>query len=129
MGFDFFFLFINRGVSIGGKGSTEFVVKGSHKELPQELIDELKAICQVLYIIVSSILNHWLLRIFENLVNCCVWLVNDTILLGQDNMTMDYDERYIHGKPQNSFHKAFNIPDVVVFPRWALYIHHVVYYF
>ena len=58
MGFDFFFLFINRGVSIGGKGSTEFVVKGSHKELPQELIDELKAICQVLYIIVSSILNH-----------------------------------------------------------------------
>ncbi|KAK4581888.1 hypothetical protein RGQ29_025159 [Quercus rubra] len=69
-----------RGVSIGGKGSTEFVVKGSHKELPQELIDELKAICQ-------------------------------------DNMTMDYDERYIHGKPQNSFHKAFNIPDVVVFPR------------
>ncbi|XP_050244502.1 D-lactate dehydrogenase [cytochrome], mitochondrial isoform X2 [Quercus robur] len=69
-----------RGVSIGGKGSTEFVVKGSHKELPQELIDELKAICQ-------------------------------------DNMTMDYDERYIHGKPQNSFHKAVNIPDVVVFPR------------
>ncbi|KAK9986540.1 hypothetical protein SO802_031491 [Lithocarpus litseifolius] len=69
-----------RGVSIGGKGSTEFVVKGSHKELSQELIDELKAICQ-------------------------------------DNMTMDYDERYIHGKPQNSFHKAVNIPDVVVFPR------------
>uniref|UniRef100_A0A7N2M425 FAD-binding PCMH-type domain-containing protein n=1 Tax=Quercus lobata TaxID=97700 RepID=A0A7N2M425_QUELO len=69
-----------RGVSIGDKGSTEFVVKGYHKELPQELIDELKAICQ-------------------------------------DNMTMDYDERYIHGKPQNSFHKAVNIPDVVVFPR------------
>ena len=129
MGFDFFFLFINRGVSIGGKGSTEFVVKGSHKELPQELIDKLKAICQVLYIIVSSILNHWLLRIFENLVNCCVWLVNDTILFGQDNMTMDYDERYIHGKPQNSFHKAVNIPDVIVFPRWDLYIHHVVCYF
>lgn len=63
-----------------GKGSTEFVVKGFHKELPQKLIDELKAICQ-------------------------------------DNMTMDYDERYIHGKPQNSFHKAVNIPDVIVFPR------------
>lgn len=47
MGFDFFFPFINRGVSIGGKGSTEFVVKGSHKELPQVLIDELKAICRV----------------------------------------------------------------------------------
>ncbi|XP_062165965.1 D-lactate dehydrogenase [cytochrome], mitochondrial isoform X2 [Alnus glutinosa] len=69
-----------RGVSFGGQGSTEFVVKGSHKELPKELIDELKAICQ-------------------------------------DDITMDYDERYIHGKPQNSFHKAVNIPDVVVFPR------------
>ncbi|KAL6336204.1 hypothetical protein AAG906_011086 [Vitis piasezkii] len=69
-----------RGVSVGGKGSTEFVVKGSHKDIPRELLDELKAICQ-------------------------------------DNMTMDYEERYIHGKPQNSFHKAVNIPDVVVFPR------------
>ncbi|KAL9336418.1 hypothetical protein Peur_070906 [Populus x canadensis] len=65
---------------IGGKGSTEFVVKGSQKHLPQELIEELKAICQ-------------------------------------DNMSMDYDERYFHGKPQHSFHKAVNIPDVVVFPR------------
>ncbi|XP_040956687.1 D-lactate dehydrogenase [cytochrome], mitochondrial isoform X2 [Gossypium hirsutum] len=67
-------------VTIGGKASTEFVVKGTHKEVPQELIDELKAICQ-------------------------------------DNMTLDYDERFYHGKPQNSFHKAVNIPDVVVFPR------------
>lgn len=55
-------------------------MKGSHTEVPQELIDELSAICQ-------------------------------------DHMTMDYDERYFHGKPQNSFHKAVNIPDVVVFPR------------
>ncbi|GMP98446.1 hypothetical protein CsSME_00046328 [Camellia sinensis var. sinensis] len=70
------------GASFGGKGSTEYVVKGSHKDVPQELIDELKAICQ-------------------------------------DNMTMDFDERYFHGKPQNSFHKAVNIPDVVVFPRTA----------
>ncbi|KAJ0088412.1 hypothetical protein Patl1_32817 [Pistacia atlantica] len=69
-----------RGVSIGGKGSTEYEVKGSHKEVSQELIDELKAICQ-------------------------------------DNVTLDYDERYFHGKPQNSFHKAVNIPDIVVFPR------------
>ncbi|XP_039004236.1 D-lactate dehydrogenase [cytochrome], mitochondrial [Hibiscus syriacus] len=67
-------------VTIGGKASTEFVVKGIHKQIPQELIDELKAICQ-------------------------------------DNMTLDYDERFYHGKPQNSFHKAVNIPDVVVFPR------------
>ncbi|XP_057467623.1 D-lactate dehydrogenase [cytochrome], mitochondrial isoform X2 [Actinidia eriantha] len=69
-----------RGVSFGGKGSTEYLVKGARKDVPQELIDELKAICQ-------------------------------------DSMTMDFDERYFHGKPQNSFHKAVNIPDVVVFPR------------
>ncbi|KAL7253147.1 hypothetical protein ACSBR1_007635 [Camellia fascicularis] len=36
-----------------------------------------------------------------------------------DNMRTDFDERYFHGKPQNSFHKAVNIPDVVVFPRNA----------
>ncbi|KAK8961436.1 hypothetical protein KSP40_PGU015918 [Platanthera guangdongensis] len=35
----------------------------------------------------------------------------------QDDMTLDYDERYFHGKPQNSFHKAVNVPDVVVYPR------------
>lgn len=35
----------------------------------------------------------------------------------QDNISLDYDERYIHGKPQNSFHKAVNIPDVIVYPR------------
>ncbi|KAM0990228.1 hypothetical protein ACFX2I_008758 [Malus domestica] len=57
----------------------EFVVKGLCKEVPQELVDELKDVCQ-------------------------------------DNMTMDYEERYNHGKPQNSFHKAVNIPDIVVFP-------------
>ncbi|XP_057981944.1 D-lactate dehydrogenase [cytochrome], mitochondrial isoform X3 [Malania oleifera] len=69
-----------RVASIGGKGSTDYVVKGSRKDVPQELIDELKAICR-------------------------------------GNMSMDYEERYFHGKPQNSFHKAVNIPDVVVFPR------------
>lgn len=37
-------------------------------------------------------------------------------------MTLDYDDRYFHGKPQNSFHKAVNIPDVVVFPRWGWFI-------
>ncbi|XP_024980401.1 D-lactate dehydrogenase [cytochrome], mitochondrial [Cynara cardunculus var. scolymus] len=65
---------------IGGKDSTKYVVKGTYKPVPSELIRELKAICQ-------------------------------------DNMTLDYDERYFHGKPQYSFHKAVNIPDVVVFPR------------
>ncbi|GAB2295768.1 hypothetical protein Dimus_029923 [Dionaea muscipula] len=62
------------------KRSNEFVVEGSHKNLPRELINDLKAICG-------------------------------------DNLTMDFDERSFHGKPQNSFHKAVNIPDVVVFPR------------
>ncbi|KAK4800376.1 hypothetical protein SAY86_020863 [Trapa natans] len=67
-------------VRFGGKGSTGFVVKGSHREVPQELVDELSAICG-------------------------------------ENMSLDFDERFFHGKPQNSFHKAVNIPDVVVFPR------------
>lgn len=44
------------------------------------------------------------------------------LLVVQDDMTMDYEERYIHGKPQNSFHKAVNIPDVVVFPRWSRFL-------
>ncbi|XP_021721298.1 D-lactate dehydrogenase [cytochrome], mitochondrial-like [Chenopodium quinoa] len=70
----------SRGVGIGGKGSTEFVVKGSHRSVPQELINDLKAICG-------------------------------------ENMSMDYEERSVHGKPQNSFHKAVNIPDIVIFPR------------
>ncbi|KAK7244735.1 hypothetical protein RIF29_39561 [Crotalaria pallida] len=68
-----------RGASFGGKGSTQYDVKGSHKEFPQELLNELKAICQ-------------------------------------DNISLDSDERYFHGKPQNSFHKAVNIPDVIVYP-------------
>ncbi|KAK9715920.1 hypothetical protein RND81_06G198700 [Saponaria officinalis] len=70
----------SRGVGIGGKGSTEFEVKGACKSVPQELINDLKGICG-------------------------------------ENMTMDYDERFFHGKPQNSFHKAVNIPDIVLFPR------------
>ncbi|XP_028777592.1 D-lactate dehydrogenase [cytochrome], mitochondrial isoform X2 [Neltuma alba] len=70
----------SRSASLSGKGSTQFVVEGSHKEISQDLLQELKAICQ-------------------------------------DYMTLDYDERYIHGKPQNSFHKAVNIPDVIVYPR------------
>ncbi|KAL6145408.1 hypothetical protein ACLB2K_056096 [Fragaria x ananassa] len=55
-------------------------ILGSHKQVPQELVNELKAFCK-------------------------------------DNMTMDYEERYNHGKPLNSFHKAVNIPDLVVFTR------------
>ncbi|KAK1287928.1 hypothetical protein QJS10_CPB19g01268 [Acorus calamus] len=68
------------GGRVGGKDSTELVVRGLHKEVPRELIEELKAVCET-------------------------------------NMTLDHEERYFHGKPQNSFHSAVNIPDVVVFPR------------
>lgn len=64
-----------------GTGSTDYVVKGSSRKIPQELIEELSVICK------------------------------------DDSMTMDYDERYYHGTPQNSFHKAVNIPDIIVFPR------------
>ncbi|XP_064981280.1 D-lactate dehydrogenase [cytochrome], mitochondrial isoform X3 [Musa acuminata AAA Group] len=32
-------------------------------------------------------------------------------------MTLDYEERCFHGKPLNSFHRAVNVPDVIVFPR------------
>lgn len=39
-----------RSKGIGGKGSTEYVVKGSRKEVPQELIEELKLICKVLLV-------------------------------------------------------------------------------
>ncbi|GMH29434.1 hypothetical protein Nepgr_031277 [Nepenthes gracilis] len=67
-------------IGFGGKDNTELVVKGSHKSIPQELINDLKAICG-------------------------------------DNLTVDADERSFHGKPQNSFHKSVNIPDVVIFPR------------
>ncbi|CAA0837794.1 D-lactate dehydrogenase [Striga hermonthica] len=68
------------GKSFGGKDSTEYMVKGSHRKVPQELIETLKVICK-------------------------------------ENMTLDYDERYFHGKPQHSFHRAVNIPDVIVYPR------------
>ncbi|VFQ74135.1 unnamed protein product [Cuscuta campestris] len=71
---------INPSEEDGGKDKIDYVVKGSHINVPRELIDEMKTICE-------------------------------------DNMTMDYDERYNHGNPRNSFHTAVNIPDVVVFPR------------
>lgn len=69
----------NETLRVGGKGSTELVVKGSHKELPEGFLDELKAVCG-------------------------------------DRVILDYDERYLHGKPQHSFHTVVNIPDVVVCP-------------
>ncbi|KAG1347969.1 D-lactate dehydrogenase [cytochrome], mitochondrial [Cocos nucifera] len=74
---------------IGGKDSTELVVQGSRKELPKELIEELRSFLQ-------------------------------------GNMTLDYDERFYHGKPQNSFHAAVNVPDVVVYPRSHDDVHKIV---
>ncbi|CAL9129734.1 unnamed protein product [Musa textilis] len=65
---------------VGGKDSTELVVKGARREAPKEFIQELKDFLQ-------------------------------------DNLTVDYEERCFHGKPQNSFHRSVNVPDVVVFPR------------
>lgn len=46
-----------------------------------------------------------------------VFLIIYDMVCFKDNMTMDQEERYFHGKPQNSFHKAVNIPDIVVYPR------------
>ncbi|ONK81889.1 uncharacterized protein A4U43_C01F33900 [Asparagus officinalis] len=74
---------------IGGKDSTEILVQGTHKEVPREFIDELRAICG-------------------------------------ENMTLDIEERYFHGKPQNSFHKAVNVPDAVVYPRSGDDVHKIV---
>ncbi|XP_049932655.1 D-lactate dehydrogenase [cytochrome], mitochondrial-like isoform X2 [Nymphaea colorata] len=65
---------------VGGKESGRVVVEGHPRRAPQELIDELKLICD-------------------------------------GNLTLDYEERDFHGKPQHSFHRAVNIPDVVVYPR------------
>uniref|UniRef100_A0A0E0LHG1 D-lactate dehydrogenase (cytochrome) n=1 Tax=Oryza punctata TaxID=4537 RepID=A0A0E0LHG1_ORYPU len=65
---------------VGGKESTELVVRGERKRVPNEFIDDLAS------------------------------------FLGE-NLTVDYEERHYHGTPQNSFHKAVNVPDVVVFPR------------
>lgn len=79
----------DRRISVGGRGSTKYVVQGSHNDISQAFIKELGQICK-------------------------------------DNMTLDYDERYFHGKPQNSFHAAVNIPDVVVFPRSEVEVSEIV---
>lgn len=63
--FDHWFLlcfFDIRGVSFGGKGSTDYVVKGSHTEVPQELIDELSAICQVSYLVLFLSMAHYIIE-------------------------------------------------------------------
>ncbi|KAG4396534.1 hypothetical protein GLYMA_19G202951v4 [Glycine max] len=35
------------GLGVRNKGSTQYVVKGSQKEFPRELLQELKIVCQV----------------------------------------------------------------------------------
>ncbi|KAH1195492.1 hypothetical protein GmHk_19G056001 [Glycine max] len=37
----------HRGLGVRNKGSTQYVVKGSQKEFPRELLQELKIVCQV----------------------------------------------------------------------------------
>jgi len=49
----------DRDVSFGGKGSTQYVVKGSQKEFPQELLQELKIICEVQNPTLSPYLINW----------------------------------------------------------------------
>lgn len=44
-------------MKVGGKGSTAYLVEGSHKEFPQELIDELVAICGVLCLMFDNLLK------------------------------------------------------------------------
>ena len=58
----FWVSFLFRKVSVGGKVSTEFVVKGIRKAIPQKLIDELKAICQSFYLLL--IFLFWALKSF-----------------------------------------------------------------
>lgn len=96
------------GINYGGKGSTDYAVKGYHRNVPQQLILELKDICQVLFCcqLINFIGFHSVL--ISKFMSCSVF---------QDNMSVDYNERHFHGKPQNSFHKAVNIPDVVVYAR------------
>lgn len=43
------FSYVFGSVKIGCKGSTDYAVKGSRREVPSKLIEELKGICQVLY--------------------------------------------------------------------------------
>lgn len=45
------------GKSIGGTRNMDYVVTGSHREVPQELIEELSVICKVLTVSVSLLLK------------------------------------------------------------------------
>jgi hypothetical protein len=106
-------------VKIGGKGSTQYVVKGSQKEFPQELLEELKIICEVpnpsLFEYIINLNHNTVFHKLSYLVIISPNFYNIPSL--QDNISLDYDERYMHGKPQHSFHQAVNIPDVIVYPR------------
>ncbi|VAH45989.1 unnamed protein product [Triticum turgidum subsp. durum] len=74
---------------VGGKDSTELLVRGERKRVPRQFIEELAS------------------------------------FLGE-NLTVDYEERSFHGTPQNSFHKAVNVPDVVVFPKSQYEVRNIV---
>lgn len=56
-----------RGLSFGDKGSRDYLVKGSHKDFQQELVNELKAICQVFY----QLPFHYKSEISHEIFCCC----------------------------------------------------------
>lgn len=63
------------GLRIGGKDSTDYVVKGTHKKLSQELIDELKTICQVFFwlielLCIGSIYIYVCVCVFAYITSC-----------------------------------------------------------
>lgn len=43
-----------RGLGVRNKGSTQYVVKGSQKEFPRELLQDLKIVCQVQTLVALS---------------------------------------------------------------------------
>lgn len=43
-----------RGLAVRNKGSTQYVVKGSQKEFPRELLQDLKIVCQVQTLVALS---------------------------------------------------------------------------
>jgi len=51
------FSYVFGSVKTGGRGSTDYVMKGSLRKVPPELIEELKGICQVLYFNIFSLVN------------------------------------------------------------------------
>lgn len=82
----------------------------THRMFPEGFLDELRFSCKVWRsgnpLFISLLLFFGLFRMDSS---CKFW--------SQCMFSVDYDERHFHGKPQNSFHTAVNIPDVVFYPE------------